>query len=298
MATYPAGSFNDGGREYSSDLEQIGKVKEEGMSGSPLIFPNNIGSPGGFNNHFMIIDILTEDASLPMSRAAGGLNWLDNGLNNVFAGRTPERKIYPADRSIVLYMPNTLAFTTQNDYEDVSLTSIIQKVAPAISGGMARAAIDFGLETGKFLGAPVNPATEVIFSNTTLRKFQFDFLFAPSTEPESNTLRNIVFEMRRAASVRKRTVSIFNSLLWIPPRKLQIRFYKKIDGITEENDAFPKLKPCVIENLDFDFAPTGAFSAFSNGYPVSMRMMLRVKEDEVIDRDFIETNDRKPEDRR
>lgn len=273
----PPGSYNDG-RSASAGLEQIGSVKAEKISSSPLIFPNNIGSPGGFNNHFMIIDIMDEAASIGDS-AANLIKKLGNG------GGSTKRNLLQSTQTIILYMPNTLAFTTQNDYEEVSLTSLGLSILPGAMGTT--------IETGaKILNRPLNPRTEILFSNTKVRQFQFDFLFAPSTEQESDTLKQIIFEMRRAAAVKRQDFGL-KGLLWIPPRKLQIRFYHTIDGVAKESEAFPQLKLLVIENLDFDFAPAGTYSTFTNGYPVSTRMMLRVKEEEVIDREWIENNDRR-----
>lgn len=267
MPSYPPGTYVDGGREASARLEQSGRVQVQGMAGSPLVFPSDISSSGSFNNHFMIIDILSEEDS----------------VGKPFGSRGPSRTISNAEKSIVVYMPNTLQFTTPNQYEEQSLTSITTNMilGPTIGPGLSTLT--------KIMGNPINPVTEILFSNTMLRQFQFDFLFAPATEQETSTLRQIVYEMRRAAAVKRWEQAA--SLLFIPPRKLQIRFYQKINGVTSENNALPKLKPVVIENLDFDFAPSGVYSTFSNGYPVSVRMMLRVKEDEIIERDFIQQND-------
>lgn len=280
MSTPPPGSFTD--RPASAGLEQIGSVRAEKISSSPLIFPNNIGSPGGFNNHYMIIDILEESYGL-------------GGANPPLGGRPAKRQLMQSTQTIILYMPNTLAFTTQNDYEETSLTSIgldlLGGAMSALGVPNARGALGAGEKALKVFNMPLNPRTEILFSNTKLRSFQFDFLFAPSSEQESDTLKQIIFEMRRAAAVRR--FEEVTSLIWIPPRKLQIRFYHTINGVASESEAFPKLKPLAIENLDFDFAPAGTYSTFTNGYPVSTRMMLRVKEDEVIDRQYIEANDRR-----
>lgn len=264
--TYPATSFNDGGRDLSKTLEQTDNFASRTYAGSQsaLVFPNNLSSAGGFNNHFMIINILTEEASLGTKRA------VDPRSRN--AGQNTEK-------SIILYMPNTLQFQTQNQYEETSLTSIVGKM---VLGPLADT-----IQTGaKIMGRPVNPMTEVLFSNVALRTFQFDFLFAPTSEQETQTIKDIIKEMRRAAAVRP--WEAVGSLLWIPPRKLNIAFYSKINGVVEENKTLPKLKKCVIETLDFDFAPSGTYSTFSNGHPVATRMMLRLKEDQIIERKDVE----------
>lgn len=275
----PPGSFNDSGREYSKGLEQkASRIEYELGKGNkkvtPIVFPENIGSPGAFNNHFMIIEIMEES----MGRGTEDINKLKNG------GNPSKRILKQADKTIILYMPNTLAFTTQNEYEEISLTSVGLGFLPGAMG----TTIEQGAQ---LLNAPLNPRTEVLFSNTKVRQFQFDFMFAPSSEKESDTLKEIIYQMRLAAAVKRIDKFGISGLLWAPPRKLQIRFYSIINGVAAENGALPKLKPLVIDNLDFDFAPTGVYSTFTNGYPVSTRMMLRVREDEVIDREYIVQNE-------
>jgi hypothetical protein len=222
----------------------------------------------------MIIEIMEES----MGRGTEDINKIKNG------GNPAKRILKQADKTIILYMPNTLAFTTQNEYEEISLTSVGLGFLPGAMG----TTIEQGAQ---LLNAPLNPRTEVLFSNTKVRQFQFDFMFAPSSEKESDTLKEIIYQMRLAAAVKRREKFGITGLLWAPPRKLQIRFYNIINGVASESSALPKLKPLVIDNLDFDFAPTGVYSTFTNGYPVSTRMMLRVREDEVIDRDYIEQNE-------
>lgn len=258
---YPPTSYNDGGRALSNRLEQTNTAaaRSRGAEGSTsLVFPENLSSAGAFNNHFMIINILSEAAS---------------------TGRKGVSPVNNTEKSIILYMPNTLQFTTQNQYEETSLTSIVGKM---VLGPLADT-----ITTGaKIMGRPVNPQTEVLFSNVALRTFQFDFLFAPTSESETKIIKDIVKELRLAAAVRPWESAA--SLLWIPPRKLNLAFYSKINGAVQQNETLPKLKNCVIETVDFDFAPSGTYSTFSNGHPVSTRMQLRIKEDEVIERKDVE----------
>lgn len=278
MATYTPGSFVDNGRALSEGLEEIttnlNYEKAPGSSSSPLIFPQNIGSPGGYNNHFMIIDVLKdmsywgllqryEDSNVPLAR-----------------GRD-YRTILQADATIIVYMPNTLQFTTVNDYEEISLTSFGLDNTIGSFGGWR----DVGEKALELGGKTLNPRTEVLFSGAKLRQFQFDFLFAPSSEQETRTLSQILSTLRMAAAPTKDSNAI--SILWTAPRKLQIRYYQTINGVTKESAAIPIMKPVAIESLDIDYAPEGPYSTFSNGYPVATRMQLRVKEDEIIDRDFI-----------
>ena len=238
----------------------------------PILFPENISSVSAFMNHFMIINILA-----PKKAEAPG------------SGRTTEDKTV---QSIVVYMPNTLNFTQNNEYEDVSLTAMGGQMALGVMAlftqkleSIVKDVASLGANAAKLAGAPVNPKTEVLFSNVALRTFQFDFLFAPTSESETQALNRIIKEMRLAAAPATYTESA--TLLYEPPQKLNIHFYQKKPGETIENPYLPKLRTCVIESLDFDFAPTGTYSTFSNGYPVAVRMMLRVKEDEVLLKEYI-----------
>lgn len=255
-----------------NDLSSMSNLNNANTLRDPLIFPENIASATAYNNHFMIINILeAQKFSAPGS------------------GKTADTKTV---QSIVVYMPNTLNFTQNNEYEDVSLTTIAGKTFLGVVGSFlpnlskAIGAVGEAAATGaKLAGAPINPQTEVLFSNVALRTFQFDFLFAPTTERETVTLNRIIKELRLAAAPD--TYGTAASLLYEPPQKLNIHFYRKLKGETTENPYLPKLRTCVIENLDVDFAPTGTYSTFSNGYPVATRIMLRVKEDEVLTKDYI-----------
>lgn len=240
----------------------------EQITAGPLIFPENLSSSTSFNNHFMIINIL-DQSNIPGP------------------GRSPDSQTI---RSIVLYMPNTLNFTQNNQYEDTSLTALAAKAGlSAIKNLLGNkslitrgaeflgTAVDRG---GQLMGVPINPQTEVLFANVALRTFQFDFLLAPTSASETQTLKDVIKELRSAAAVSEVPYTL--SALWKPPNKLNIHFFRKTPQGTVRNEHLPRLRTCVIESLDIDYAPTGVYSTFSNGHPVSTRIMLRVKEDEVL----------------
>lgn len=227
-------------------------------------FPETLNTQSSYNNHFMQIDILQPATFGSSGRTA--------------SGQQPSSGI-----KIALYMPNSVQFTSQNEYEDISLTSLAANLI--VGGGTARR-IE---QAARILDKPINPKTEVMFSNVRMRTFTFEFLFAPVTRRETDTLKQIIGNLRNAAApdIQPNTAT----LLWIPPQKLRIKFYSTLEGRTQENPYLPKLKDLVIEAIDLDYAPTGVYSTFKNGHPVSVRMMLRLKEDEIIDKDFIKNND-------
>lgn len=214
--------------------------------------------------------------------------------------------------SIALYTPNTLQFDTNNIYEDISLSALGSSVV-STSMGMINTALDTipklgaaasvakkvlhgasnlagdvigGVKTGmKVMGAPINPRVEILFSNTIQRKFQYDFLFAPESASESNTVKEIIQTLRFHAAPEINNFTGQTTLLgglagftWTPPSEFDITFYEK----GTENLNIPRINTCVLTSISIDYAPSGVFATFSNGAPVSIRMQLQFQELEVV----------------
>ena len=200
--------------------------------------------------------------------------------------------------SIALYMPNSeLTFTDLHHYDDVSLT----KFAGSVAGGVAKFVGSLGIgrilgaaagstagnligATGEIIGnvaqitgSPLNPKIEVIFSNTTQREFSFDFMFAPANEKESIALEQIIRTIRFHAAPELRSGAI-ESFFYIPPSEFDVTFFYR----GEENTKLPRLNTCVLTQVDVSYAPSGVYSTFHNGHPVTVRMALRFRETEVV----------------
>ncbi len=201
--------------------------------------------------------------------------------------------------SIALFMPNTVAFTQSNEEEPVSITNMIERgiqILPSllgsvrgVGGGTARTVgrvlgglINGAENVANLLHRPINPRTEVIFSNTNLREFRYDFLFSPTNELESENLKQIIKTMRFHAAPEfnglEWSYRALESLLWTPPSEFDITYYNR----GKENLALPRIDTCVLKQCDVDYAPTGIYATFSNGYPVAVRMQLTFLETEVI----------------
>lgn len=188
--------------------------------------------------------------------------------------------------AIFLYMPSSVTFSNTNQYSDVSLTNLVEKTAgdtlfTAVASqlskfgealGITHVAGDLVNASGDLAalgGLPINPKIEVLFQTTTQRGFQFDFLFAPSTPQETDTLYNIIKTLRREAA----PVSV-SGIFWRAPSTFNLSFLH--NGV--ENAALPKIQECVLEQIDIDMAPSGNWSTFKNGYPTQVRMQLRFRE--------------------
>lgn len=285
------------------------------------IFPADLGAPGSFNGHYMVININVQnqsrlssvDNSNIFTRLPGeysktdvlryqldGLHTNDTGTETLkqpgvdfgnFAVPL-KRQTTRIKESIALYMPNSeLTFTDQHEFQNISLTKFVTGATAGLISAIPIAGDVFGavagsVETGsQIAGNPVNPKVEVLFANTFQRQFSFDFLFAPSTETESKTLDEIIRTLRFHAAPEYHTGQNQNG----NPLGLATSFFwippSEFD-ITfynrgKENTAIPRINTCVLEQIDVSYAPTGTYATFSNGYPVQVRMVLRFRETEI-----------------
>lgn len=194
--------------------------------------------------------------------------------------------------SIALYMPNTVVFDTSNDYEDVGLTkigtdiatgavSMAENVIPKSMRGFISKATRAGLaavDTGsKLIQRPINPRIEVLFKNTLQRTFQFDFLFAPTSQDETIAMEQIIKTLRFHAAPEYSNT--FGSFVYIPPSEFDITFFNR--GV--ENTSIPRISTCALSKISVDYAPQGVWSTFrGTGSPVSCRMQIEFRELEVV----------------
>lgn len=219
-----------------------------------------------------------------------------------FTGRRTRRIV----ESIALYMPGTqLIYNQMNAYEEVSMTALGGQLATGFIGnaatlatyffgglvggalidgvanvgdkaaGIAQGVMDTASTAMKLAGRPITPRIEVLFSLTSLRDFQFEFLLMPRNEEEAKTIQGIVQTLRFHSAPE----IINKGFNFIPPAEFDITFYH--NGV--ETDKVPRINTCVMTRFEVDYAPgTGVFSTFRDGQPVATRLMMCFKEVEVI----------------
>lgn len=203
------------------------------------------------------------------------------GYGSLFLPRFTRR----IKESIAIYTPNTLQFDTNNEYEEVKLTNMVMGGISSLTGlGKSKlgkalgSAVDTagGLidKTSKLFQSPINPRAEVLFSTTTQRVFQYDFLFAPENEKETNTVKEIIRTLRFHAAPE---IGGDTGIFFTPPSEFDITFFYR----GQENLSIPRINTCVLTAISVDYAPSGTFSSFTNGAPVSIRMQLQLREVEV-----------------
>jgi hypothetical protein len=271
-------------------------------------FPSDLGAD--YNGHYMVININvpTKSGGEPRGAFTNRFTPLPNDFSKVDilrfgkgSGATglggQQREFFAIPRytkriaeSIALFMPSPLVYTTENKYEDISLTAMAGSVGVGALQGLV-SAIPIARSIGsnligatgqvigtaaKLAGYPINPRVEVLFSTTPQRQFNFEVLMAPRNEEESQSIQRIITTLRFHAAPELDT--ILNGLTFIPPAEFDITFYNK--GV--ENTNIPRINTCVLGGIDVDVAPQGKYATFRNGHPVAVRLVLRFVEIEIL----------------
>jgi hypothetical protein len=186
--------------------------------------------------------------------------------------------------TFVLPMPmgkDSYSYKQRHTYGDVKLS----RVALGMMGMSGYA--DAIETTASLLGAPLNPAIEVIYESTNLREFTFAFLFA---------VENICRRMRFHAApeiLGGGTTGARQGWFAASPSKFKIDYNVLVNGRWERNDTsgtpkLPKIYEGYIDAIGVNYAPAeGLYSTFSNGYPVAVEMAISFKETRIIDKRMI-----------
>ena len=165
-------------------------------------------------------------------------------------------------------------------------------VAGAVGGSLFNA---IGSQAGRIssiMGSPINPRVEVLFAHTPQRQFTMELLMAPKNEKESLAMKKIIQTLRYHAAAEldnsfALTIPGDNGSigipLFIPPSEFDITFFNK--GV--ENENMPRINTCVMERIEVDYAPTGIYSTFRNGHPVTARLSMAFRETEILHKERI-----------
>lgn len=182
--------------------------------------------------------------------------------------------------SIAIHMPTPLVFNSQNIYEDISMTALAGNIGVSLAnlvpfgGSIASSIIGGGSQGAQIFGSPINPAVEVLFATTMLRQFTFEFMMAPRNKAEADAMTQIIKAFRFYSAPELDNAGF----TFIPPSEFDITFYNK----GEENLYIPRINTCALERVEVDYAPSGIYSTFSTGHPVTARLSLGFRELEIV----------------
>lgn len=241
------------------------------------------------------------NAFTPMTGVGNAVTNVTGGLSSILnqfgAPSIPERNTFAERRTrritdtIILAMPNhNIVFNSENDYENVALTFYgaagLAAAGAATAGGLFGAAAGIALykitnaagqvarQATTLAGYPINPRLEILFTGRKQRQFAFEFLLSPTNQQEENAIKRIIFLLRYHSSPD----IIGGGYFFVPPAEFDISFF--FNG--RENPSVPKVSTCALERIEVDYSPQGAFSTFSTGHPVQIRLSLGFREIEVL----------------
>jgi hypothetical protein len=269
-------------------------------------------STGEFDSEIAAAQRAARGASAAVRGALTGAEQLVGNLDN----QSFLRKIKRTKSSIALYMPGTMAYTHNQQYNQLQMggepaaffgagmsliTDAINKGDPKQLGtnltpfilekikNLSSPFIGTNSATGIFasaIGGVQNPQLELIYSSPSFRTFRFDFMFYPSNEEEAQDVQYIIQQLKfhQAPEIMAASAGYF----LVPPSEFDIEFY--YNG--EINPNIPRISTCVLTSIDMDYAPKG-FVAYEvpnqntptvggTGMPFAIRLSLSFQETEIM----------------
>ena len=325
------GSTNLGGNistiaGVASDI--LNKIEQTGLSKTVDNFISG-GVKAGISNVFggsnSGSNAFTQFLSSTFNQTFASSKSIFDGISDSSFTRTIRR----TTDTIALYMPDTLLFTYNQQYDTPKTGGDVMSKAGALAAGAA--AIDAykssdnpnaqgaqGVKNlapfaaaalakssgdlGKVLfaagtGLAMNPMMEMIYSAPQFRNFRFDFMFYPRDEGEATEVQLILERLRfhQAPEIKSGSGGFF----LIPPSEFDIKFY--YNGYVNPN--IPPITTCVLKMIDIDYAAVGQWAAYetpsqlrpqlgSTGMPVGIRLSLEFEETEIQTKDSYSRSNR------
>lgn len=225
---------------------------------------------------------------------------------------TFSRKQRRMKKAIALHTPSemNIRYSMQWAEEDTATTAALfagsEKTAGALgkmfSGDFGGAIKDVGaaIGTGKsFLttaalkspgageyvsaltGMVSNPKKEQLFKGVDFRTFTFTYQFFPRDQEEARRVRDIIktFKLHMHPEFK----DDYN-FIYLYPSEFDIYYYQN----GKENMNLHRHTSCVLTDMSINYAPQGTFTAFDDGMPSQINVVLTFKELALLTKDFIE----------
>jgi hypothetical protein len=207
--------------------------------------------------------------------------------------------------SVALFIPgassgSNMIVGSRHEYAETKLSKVVGDAA----GGMIGVGFNAVQTAGAmFGGAVINPKVEVLYRDTDLRTFDFTFIMAPTSQEESDSLKQIVKVLRKYSSptlaagavseprqgyIANQWDYLTTGGIFQTPSEFIVHFLFKQGGAMTENLNIPKMGRCVLEGVEIMYNPNGEWSTFKDGNPLSAQLSLRFREMRVIDSRNIE----------
>ena len=201
------------------------------------------------------------------------------------------------DSTISLYIPDTVNFTYNSSYGNLSLTDVakelgdaanfgkkdnpilsrLNKYGKALSAGISASQSSAAKLLLRSQGLAVNPNQQLMFDGIDFRTYQMAFTFTPYTKEEAETVKKIINTFKYHAAPEITTAGA--GMFFIPPSTFDVSFM--FNGKMNKN--VNKVAESVLESVDVNYAPNG-WAAHDDGAPVQTTLTLSFKEMELIDK--------------
>jgi len=290
----PAGSlFN------RKPLRDIGRLDRQSQtfkkSSNLLVYPEQAAD----QQHFVVFDIVKRrpgdnaGPSIPSRIGAGGAQGIIQGNTRFLGDGLTNLARRNVIKTIALYMPQTIAFTSTINYGDLELGNImgnVKLVIDSIKKGDFSAALDSAnlqrfipTETGRGIAQRTTNTTpaaykDVLFEGIDYRTFNFTFKFTPRNASESELVKEIceTFKYHSLPQSRSGTGSIASYNL---PEEFVMRFYYK----DKPNKFIDVVGLCALQSVQVTYGGD-KFSTHKDGSPVTTELVLTFRELELIEK--------------
>ena len=194
----------------------------------------------------------------------------------------------------------SLAKQIANDADASSIASTLQTAAAAGSQGLVTSILDklpgLGGGAAQFtqngFGKILNPYVEQVFGGVGMRTFNFNWKLVPRNDAETRAIKNILQVLRGrslpdyaaklgltegGASLDSGNIS--DRWLTVPH---VFRLHWKNGDNGQRIDSLPKIKPCVMTDVQINYTPDNIWATYEGANPVAYDMTLGFTETEII----------------
>jgi hypothetical protein len=153
-------------------------------------------------------------------------------------------------------------------------------LSTTVSSLMLKAAgMNVSAETILARGAGIipNPNMELLFRSPELRTFGFAYRLTARSRAEGEEIRRIIRFFKQGMSPKRQSGE--NNYFLKTPNMFRIKFrtIKDKNG-SDRNKGMPKFKTCALKGFTTDYSPDQMWSAYEDGQPVSVNIMMEFGE--------------------
>lgn len=194
----------------------------------------------------------------------------------------------------------SLAKQIANDADASSIASTLQTAAAAGSQGLVTSILDklpgLGGGAAQFtqngFGKILNPYVEQVFGGVGMRTFNFNWKLVPRNDAETRAIKNILQVLRGRSlpdyaaklGLSSNSGSLDSGNIsdrWLTvPHVFRLHWKNGDNG--QRIDSLPKIKPCVMTDIQINYTPDNIWATYEGANPVAYDMTLGFTETEII----------------